>query len=91
MLFITMPILFYVESNNLITQCIMRFRYLVNGYDGFSHCTEKKFISIDEAEKVAKRMVMDVNFVKSVTLYSRLSDDSCGPIRYSDEFRYEDL
>lgn len=69
----------------------MRFRFLVKDYDGFSHCSEKEFISIDEAEKEAKRMVMDVNFVESVTLYSLLSDDSCGPIRYIDEFRYEDL
>ena len=69
----------------------MRFRFLVKDYDGFSHCTEKKFISIDEAEKEAKRMVMDVNFVESVTLFSQFSDDSCWKIRYSDQFRYEDL
>lgn len=52
----------------------MWLRFLVKDYDGFSHCTEKKFISIDEAEKEAKRMVMDVNFVESVTLNSLLSD-----------------
>ena len=91
MLFITMPILFHVERNNLITQCIMRFRFFIKDYDGFSHTVEKVFTSIDAAIEGAKMLVMDVNFVKSVTLYSLLSDDSCGPIKYIDEFRYEDL
>lgn len=69
----------------------MRFRFFWKDYDGFSHCTEKKFISIDEAEYEAKRMVMVMFFVESVTLYSLFSDDSCGPVKYIDEFRYEDL
>lgn len=69
----------------------MRFRFLVKDYDGFSHSVEHEFIDIDAAKERAKEMVMDVNFVESVTLYSLLTDDSCGPIRYIDEIRYEDL
>lgn len=74
-----------------MTQCIMKFRFLVKDYDGFSHSVEDEFISIDAAKERAKEMVMDVNFVESVTLYSLLTDDSCGPIKYIDEIRYEDL
>lgn len=91
MLFITMPILFHVERNNLNTQCIMKFRFLVKDYDGFSHSIEKVFTNVDAAIEGAKALVMDVNFVESVTLYSLLTDDSCGPIKYIDDFRYEDL
>ena len=67
------------------------FRFLVKDYDGFSHSFEEDLVDVDAAIERAKEMVMDVNFVESVTLYSLLSDDSCGPIRYIDEFRYEDL
>lgn len=91
MLFITMPILFHVERNNLNTQCIMRFRFLVKDYDGFSHSTEKVFTNVDAAIEGAKRLLMDVNFVESVTLYSLLSDDSCGPIKFVGWYRYGDL
>lgn len=69
----------------------MRFRFLVKDYDGFSHSYENEFIDVDAAKERAKEMLMDVNFVESVTLYSLLTADSCGPIRYIDEFRYEDL
>lgn len=69
----------------------MRFRFLIKDYDGFSHTVEKVFTSIETAIEGAKMLVMDVYFVESVTLYSLLTDDSCGPIRYIDEFRYEDL
>ena len=65
-----------------------RFRFLVKDYDGFSHCIEKEFVSIDNAEKEAKRMVMVVNFIKSVTLYALLTNDSCGPIKFIGEYRY---
>ena len=67
------------------------FRFLVKDYDGFSHSFEEDLVDVDAAIERAKEMVMDVNFVEYVTLYSLLSDDSCGPIRYIDEFRYEDL
>lgn len=69
----------------------MWFRFLVKDYDGFSHSVEEEFIDVDAAQKKAKEMVMDVNFVESVTLYSLLSNDSCGPIKYIDEYRYGDL
>lgn len=69
----------------------MRFRFFVKDYDGFSHTVEKEFISVDAAEERAKGMLMDVNFVESVTLYSMLSNDSCGPIKYISEYRYGDL
>lgn len=69
----------------------MRFRFLIKDYDGFSHTVEKVFTSIDAAIEVAERLVMDVNFVESVTLYSLLTNDSCGPIKYIGEFRYGDL
>lgn len=91
MLFITMPILFHVERNNLKTQCIMRFSFLVKDYDGFSHPVEKEFESIDAAEEWARGMVMDKEFVRSVTMYQVLTNDSCGPIKYVNELRYEDL
>lgn len=69
----------------------MRFRFLIKDYDGFSHTVEKVFTSIDAAIEGAERLVMDVNFVESVTLYSQLTDDSCGPIKYIGEYRYGDL
>ena len=69
----------------------MRFRFFIKDYDGFSHTVEKVFTNVDAAIEGAKMLVMDVYFVQSVTLYSMLSDDSCGPIKYIDEFRYEDL
>lgn len=69
----------------------MKFRFFIKDYDGFSHSVEDEFIEVDAAKKGAKEMVMDVNFVESVTLYSLLTDDSCGPIKYIDEFRYGDL
>ena len=86
-----MPILFHVKRNNLNTQCIMNFRFLVKDYDGFSHEVEEEFSSIDAAKERAKGMLMDVNFVESVTLYSLLSNDSCGPIKYVGWYRYGDL
>lgn len=69
----------------------MRFRFLIKDYDGFSHTVEKVFTSNDAAKEGANRLVMDVNFVESVTLYSLLTDDSCGPIKYIGEYRYGDL
>lgn len=68
-----------------------RFKFLVKDYDGFSHTVEKEFIRIDEAEEWARGMVMDKEFVRSVTLYQVLTNDSCGPIEYVNELRYEDL
>lgn len=69
----------------------MRFKFIFKDYDGFSHTVEKVFTSIDAAIEGANRLVMDVNFVESVTLYSLLTDDSCGPIKYIGEYRYGDL
>lgn len=69
----------------------MNFRFLVKDYDGFSHEVEEEFSSIDAAKERAKGMLMDVNFVESVTLYSLLSNDSCGPIKYVGWYRYGDL
>ena len=66
----------------------MRYRFLVRDYDGFSHSHEKECESDDAARKVAKRMVADVYFVELVTLYRLETDDSCGPIKYLDEFKY---
>lgn len=86
-----MPILFLVERNNLITQCIMRFRFLVKDYDGFSHTVEKECSSIDAAKERAKGMLMDVNLVESVTIYSILTEDSCGPDRYIGWYQFGEL
>lgn len=69
----------------------MRFIFFVKDYDGFTHQVEDEFISVDAAKERAKEKVMDVNFVKSVTLYSLLTDDSYGPMEYIDEYRYGDL
>ena len=69
----------------------MNFRFLVKDYDGFSLTVEKEFISIDEAEEWARGLVMVIEFVRSVTLYQVLTNDSCGPIEYANELRYEDL
>lgn len=86
-----MPILYREERNNLNTQCIMKFRFLVKDDDGFSHSIEKVFTNVDAAIEGAKMLVMDVIFVGSVTLCSQLTDDSCGPIKFIDEIRYEYL
>ena len=67
------------------------YRFLVKDYDGFSHSFEEDLVDVDAAIERAKEMVMDVNFVESVTLYSLLSDGSCGPIKYIGEYRYGDL
>lgn len=69
----------------------MRFKFIIKDYDGFSHKVEKVFTSIDAAIEGANRLEMGVNFVESVTLYSMLTDDSCGPIKYIGEYRYGDL
>ena len=67
------------------------YRFLVKDYDGFSHSVEDEFIDDDAAKERANEMLMDVNFVESVTLYSQLSDGSWGTVWYFEDLRYEDL
>lgn len=69
----------------------MRFLFFVKDYDGFTHTVEKEFPNNEAAEDWARGMVMEKKLVESLTMYQVLSNDSCGPINYVDEVRYEDL
>ena len=68
-----------------------RYRFLIKDYDGFSHCVEKLFTSVQDAILAAKSMTTDVHFVESVTLYLLLTSDSCGPMRYIGFYEYGDV
>ena len=80
MLFITMPILFHVERNNLITQCIMWYRFLLTNREGASGSFEWRLESDDSAKKMAANIVQGVTYVRDITVYRLLTYDSCGPI-----------
>lgn len=80
MLFITMPILFHVERNNLITQCIMRYRFLVTNREGASGSFEWNHESDADAQNMAASIVHSLTFVRDITVYRMLTLDSCGPI-----------
>lgn len=91
MLFITMPILFNVERNDLNTQCIMKYRFLLTNREGASGSFECNLENDASAQKMAASIVLGVTFILDASVFRLLSDDSCGAIAFIATVNYNNL
>ena len=86
-----MPILFHVERNNLNTQCIMKYRFLVTNREGASGSFEWNHENDADAQNMAACMVHGLTYVRDITIYRLLTLDSCGPIIFIATVERSDL
>lgn len=67
----------------------MKYRFLIQDFNGDSNDCEFRFASDDAALLAASSLVTNTCFIRSVICYRLLTNDSCGPIKYMDSFENE--
>ena len=86
-----MPILFRVERNNLNTQCIMKYRFLVTNREGERDFFELVLERDADAKKMASIIIRGIRWIRDITVHRLLTEDSCGPIYFIVTIDRDDL
>ena len=69
----------------------MKYRFLLTNREGRIGAFEWKLKTDTAARKMAGYIYLGVPFVKEVTIYRLLTDDSCGPITFIATVKLNDL
>ena len=69
----------------------MRYRFLVTNREGASGSFEWYYESDADAQNMATIIVLGVRWIRDITIYRLLTEDSCGPIVFIATVNRSDL